>query len=35
MAGRSGIGGWGQAKKTPQNRMEWHEMKIGVYYQVE
>src|SRR5580658_118356 len=26
--------GWG-AKKTPQNRVEWHEMKMGVYYQVE
>jgi hypothetical protein len=27
--------GLGAGKKTPQNRMEWHEMKIGVYYQVE
>ena len=26
--------GWG-AKKTQQNRVEWHEMKMGVYYQVE
>src|SRR3984957_4073583 len=26
--------GWG-AKKTEQNRVEWHEMKMGVYYQVE
>lgn len=26
--------GWG-AKKTPQNRVEWHEMKMGVYYQME
>lgn len=26
--------GWG-AKKTQQNRVEWHEMKMGVYYQIE
>ena len=26
--------GWG-ARKTPQNRVEWHEMKMGVYYQIE
>jgi hypothetical protein len=26
--------GWG-AKKTRQNRVEWHEMKMGVYYQLE
>jgi hypothetical protein len=26
--------GWG-VKKTQQNRVEWHEMKMGVYYQVE
>lgn len=26
--------GWG-AKKTQQNRVEWHEMKMGVYYQLE
>ena len=26
--------GWG-AQKTQQNRVEWHEMKMGVYYQVE
>jgi hypothetical protein len=27
-------GGWGR-KKTQQKRVEWHEMKMGVYYQVE
>jgi hypothetical protein len=26
--------GWG-AQRTQQNRVEWHEMKMGVYYQVE
>lgn len=26
--------GWGR-KKTKQNRVEWHEMKMGVYYQLE
>jgi len=26
--------GWGR-KKTKQNRVEWHEMKMGVYYQAE
>lgn len=26
--------GWG-CKKTKQNRVEWHEMKMGIYYQVE
>jgi len=26
--------GWG-VKKTQQNRVEWHEMKMGVYYQIE
>jgi hypothetical protein len=26
--------GWG-AKRTQQNRVEWHEMKMGVYYQLE
>ena len=26
--------GWG-AKKTQQNRVEWHEMKMGIYYQAE
>ena len=26
--------GWG-LQKTQQNRVEWHEMKMGVYYQVE
>jgi hypothetical protein len=26
--------GWG-CKKTRQNRVEWHEMKMGVYYQIE
>jgi hypothetical protein len=26
--------GWG-FKKTQQNRVEWHEMKMGVYYQIE
>jgi hypothetical protein len=26
--------GWGM-KKTPQNRVEWHEMKMGVYYPLE
>jgi hypothetical protein len=26
--------GWGK-KKTRQNRVEWHEMKMGVYYQIE
>jgi hypothetical protein len=26
--------GWGM-KKTQQNRVEWHEMKMGVYYQLE
>jgi hypothetical protein len=26
--------GWG-ARKTKQNRVEWHEMKLGVYYQIE
>ena len=26
--------GWG-AKRTRQNRVEWHEMKMGIYYQVE
>jgi hypothetical protein len=26
--------GWG-VKKTQENRVEWHEMKMGVYYQIE
>lgn len=26
--------GWG-CKKTQQNRVEWHEMKMGVYYGIE
>lgn len=26
--------GWGK-KKTQENRVEWHEMKLGVYYQIE
>jgi hypothetical protein len=26
--------GWG-AKKTEENRVEWHEMKMGVYYRIE
>jgi hypothetical protein len=26
--------GWG-ARKTPHSRVEWHEMKMGVYYQIE